>query len=330
MRCMICGAAALEAGKYVPPATLSAAQGRAAGQQEDAAQLPPRGWSPPSGCAGTGPTLSMDMAPPVPPMQQAEQPGRSVQQVLSYIPPPEANRAQGYEAPNVDAAGSAELTQMHSYTPMPMPMVEQNASFTPLPMPNMEDSSPQGPMPMVLPGAMTMPLVGSPLSPEHSRMGCQGQGPLQQPPQPSQQQMQQPWLGHPHGQPGGGMPPYMPPAFGTPQNRFYEAPGSMPSEVQQMRPQGPPMMGTQGCNINMRPPPNQPGINPYLMGAQDPMRQPGPPLGGPLPFGGLGAFPQPGFGQQGFPPKQMQPPFGPPQLNVGTPQVGFGFFGGTG
>lgn len=138
-------------------------------------------------------------------------------------------------------------------------------------------------------------------------------------------------------------PGYMPPAFGTQdQSRFYQPPGGA-------MPHGPPgamplpeamrpphaMMGAQGCNINTRPPPNQPGINPYLMGGQDPLR-PGPgPLGAPMGFGGMGPggpF-QPGFmpgmqqpqqqQQPGYPPKQMQPPpFGAPQPHLTAPQVG--------
>jgi len=356
MQCMICGAAALEAGNYVPPATLGGGSQRCDAHRLGGDEKPPL----PAHDELEAAAPQVEAAPFVNPpalQPEAEQP-RVAQQVLSYIPPPQN--------------GTGAVEKSPSYVPMPLPAVEAGSNFTPLPVPNLEaDASPRAQPPMILPGACQQqlptqdvtglsPSKSSPanlLGTDPTRMLSQGPGGpgmqqqqqqaqtqlLQQQTQllqqaqgtqlqmPPQQQQQQPQMG------------YIPPAFGSgDQNqRFYQPPAQLPPP-HAMRPPG--MMDAQGCNINTRPPPNQPGMNPFLMGVQDPIRPGGPPgpvlMGGHMPFGGMGPGPfqqgypqvQPGQLQPGFPPKlgqppgqsQQVPPFGvPPQVGLHMPQGGF-------
>lgn len=345
MRCMICGSSAPEAGNYVPPATLTAPSLNLTGngKPEDVPQEPAPYVLPPQGAwAGLGTTSAAPAAWEAwgptgtpPPDAFGPPPRGAAQQVLSYIPPPvvQQEAKNGSYVPPPDAWANAEHSSQ-SYTPLPLPSLDRSTSLTPLP--GMEDTVINA-MPLVLPlGTPNMMQGGTGPSMEQSRPGVPG------------------FTGQ---QPG--RPPYMPPGFGAPMNQRSFAP---PPEAQGMRPRGStaaaPSLGTQDCSINTRPPPNQPTVNPFMvgpqgsplngrppslnqpgmppffMGPQDSMRQ-GPPMPGHMQFGGLpplgqlpGQLPPLGMGRQGFQPLDALMPPWPPGPGAPPMQVGLHLPGG--
>lgn len=128
---MICGAPALEAGRYVPPSTLH------------------NGGHSGSSSKPTSPDKAAQMLPLLPEMTFS---GQVMQKVSSHAPPPDI----------VDCGeDSARRDRADSCKPAPLPELEQNAHFTPLP--NFEDNftAPAAPLFGGMRGAPGIVPVGS-------------------------------------------------------------------------------------------------------------------------------------------------------------------------
>lgn len=277
MRCMICGEQALQAGKYVPPASLHNGGATAAPSPDAPAPTrdsqpgeQPQPWQPPHAAEQAQQWNAMAPAAP----NAWEQPP---QQVLSYVPPPEASPAASVSGP--------------SWTPLPQ--VDQNSSFTPLPdlASSAEDVMTQMP---------TMPMV---LQQHSMAMGVTAAS--------SVAPVQQPQWGRPMAA------GYQPAAFGgLPTVPHYPPPGHLQEAMPGMHRQPgaasvagatalPPghLQVAQGCSISSRP--DHLGVRPP-MGAVPQHQQPGLQHQFML---GQQAHMVPGMGMQrpGWPPKGMNP-----------------------
>jgi len=321
MRCMICGSPALEAGRYVPPSTLNHACGSSAKPPS-----PEKGASDPS-----SPQAAFTM-------QAVLGTTAFMQPAFSEATPSMHTMQQAAASAAAAAAAQDAGEHVGSYTPAPLPELEQNARFTPLP--SFEDSfaasAPQ--VPMLLTGLGMMPrAVGTGPFGGGSYGGSCGSSALGGLPAPSNPMLgggpgpQQPWMQPPGPQqtwnfhaplpfaggasPGvgggaGGAPFGYPPPLGT----GGEA-NPIPTMCQHMAApmagaQPPGGGGAQGCSISTRPSPDQHQLLPQQLpqgypqpGAPYMARGHAPPHGAYAPPGALGG---------------MLPP-GPPQLTVMGP-----------